>query len=81
MKKLVILSISLLFLSGCAVANKMKAQSDMVNSKDAYKSCLIANPDNPDKCEGLRRAYEADLQANKQVKNPFRRSLITIEQE
>ena len=50
-----------LLISGCGIAAKVNARDDMFKSKDAYKACLAANPDNPDKCEALRRAYEADV--------------------
>jgi predicted small secreted protein len=46
--------------NGCVTA---KAGQDMENSRIAYKKCLEEHPDDPDKCEALRRAFEADLNA------------------
>jgi hypothetical protein len=58
-----ILCLALLVAACGGVSAKVNARNDMLKSKDAYKACLPANPDNPDKSEALKRAYEADLKA------------------
>ena len=49
--------------SGCAVAAKVHTRNDMMQSKTEYTDCLRANSSEPQKCAGLKEAYEADLQA------------------
>lgn len=51
------------FSGGCGIAASIRLRNDMESSKTAYKQCLKEHPDDPDKCEALRRAYEADLKA------------------
>ena len=50
-------------LCGCGVAAKVNARNDMEQSKTAYKQCLVQNSTEPRVCDGLKQAYEADLQA------------------
>lgn len=50
-------------LSGCGAPRMMRAADDMEASKAAYKACLTENPSEPSNCEGLRLAYEADVEA------------------
>jgi hypothetical protein len=47
-------------LVGCVVGGE-NAQHDMEASKAAYKACLTARE--PEACDGLRQAYEADRSA------------------
>ncbi len=47
-------------LTGCGVAAMMQSNSDLKASKAAYKCCLEQYPDDPPKCEALKRAYHAD---------------------
>jgi hypothetical protein len=47
-------------LSGCVIGGE-NARHDMEASKAAYKACLATQQ--PEACEGLRQAYEADLRA------------------
>jgi hypothetical protein len=72
MLRLTLILCAVLVVSGCGVAAKVTAREDMQNSKAAYKACLAANPDNPDKCEALRRAYEADIQAYRETSKGLR---------
>jgi hypothetical protein len=51
---------ALFVLCGCVIGAE-NARHDMEASKAAYKSCLVARE--PEACEGLRQAYEADLSA------------------
>ena len=74
MLKLALILCLALLAAGCVSA----AWKDVLKSKDTYKACLAANPDNPDKCESLRRAYEADFQAYEGVWN---RGTISIEEK
>ncbi len=62
MKRLLI-GVALLSLSGCGIAAKIQSRDDMMAAKSAYTDCLANNPQNPGACEGLRLAYQADLQA------------------
>lgn len=48
-------------LTGCRAGSVIQAREDMQNSKSAYKQCLAANFQDPDKCESAKRIYEADL--------------------
>ncbi len=57
------LVVAISILPGCGIAAKVRARNDMEDSKAAYKKCLQQHPENPSKCEGWRRAYEADLEA------------------
>jgi hypothetical protein len=63
MKRFFLLATVAVSLSGCGMAVRMEAHSDLETSKAAYKSCLAANPANVSACESLRLAYEADLKA------------------
>ncbi len=63
MKRFFLLATVAVSLSGCGVAVRMEAHSDLEASKAAYKSCLAAKPASPSDCESLRLAYEADLKA------------------
>jgi hypothetical protein len=47
-------------LSACVIGGE-NARHDMEASKAAYNDCLAARE--PEACEGLRQAYEADLSA------------------
>lgn len=58
-----LLMIVLAFTHGCGTADKVRARKDMENSQAVYKRCLEQYPDDPSRCEALRRAYEADVQA------------------
>jgi hypothetical protein len=49
-------------LSACGVAAKVNARNDLEQSKAAYKQCLAQYADSPNKCAGLRVAYQTDLQ-------------------
>jgi hypothetical protein len=57
----IILVVNLAFANSCGTTAKAKARKDMENSKAAYKKCLRQYPDDPSKCEALKRAYEEDL--------------------
>ena len=47
-------------LGGCGLAARVDARNDYQASATNYKSCLTANPANPQACEGLRLAMETD---------------------
>lgn len=49
-----------LFLSGCGIADHYTAQSRMEKSEDSYRTCVVANPTNEDKCATLKAIYEED---------------------
>lgn len=69
-----------LFLSGCGVAAMQQSRTDMINAKHEYEACLKANPNNPDKCEALRRAFKADLETYEATRNGLRPGgVISIE--
>ena len=50
-------------LVGCAITAEMRAREDMEQSKAAYKQCLGQYSQDPNHCEALKRAYEADITA------------------
>ena len=54
---LIALALALL-LSGCVIGGE-NARHDVEASKATYKACLAARE--PEACDGLRQAYEADL--------------------
>jgi hypothetical protein len=54
--------------SACAISARVRARQEMEASKASYKSCLSKNPSDPSQCEGLRQAYEADLESYKALK-------------
>jgi len=67
----------LALLIGCGPTLGMRAWKELEKSKAAYKECLMTHSENPDKCEGLRKAYEADVKAYRAIMG---RS-VTIEEE
>jgi hypothetical protein len=71
MKRLFIVPVLAVLLSGCGVAAKVNARHDMEASKVAYKACLAERGQDAAACDGLRQAYEADLLA-------IERSLNTV---
>lgn len=52
-----------LMLGACGLAAKINARNDMTTSKEQYKNCLIKHSSNPSACEGLKLAYNADMNA------------------
>ncbi len=64
----IILIVIIAFSNSCGIAAKVRARNDMEDSKAAYKRCLQQNPDDPSKCEALKRAFEADLKAYRETK-------------
>lgn len=78
----VILIISVTFANGCGIAAKVRARDDMEASKAAYKRCLEQNPNDPSKCEGLKRAFEADLKAYRETSKGIRPGYtISVDQD
>lgn len=78
----IILVISVALSNGCGIAAKVRARDDMEISKAAYKRCLEQNPDNPSKCEALKRAYEADLKAYRETSKGIRPGYtISVDQD
>jgi hypothetical protein len=75
-----ILSVVLIsVLAGCGVAAKVRARNDMEVSKAAYKECLRREKA---ECEGLRQAYDADLQAYRATSNALRNGpMVVMEHE
>lgn len=67
MKKVLIGLMCLFFLAGCGPTLGMGAWKELKESKTIYKECLMRHPENPKKCEGLRRAYEADMKAYRAI--------------
>jgi hypothetical protein len=63
----VILLVVLAFANSCGLADKAKARDDMENSRAAYEKCLQQYPEDPSKCEALKRAYEADFETYRQA--------------
>jgi len=50
-------------LCSCGLKAKVDSRNDMIESKKEYKDCLKQNPDNISKCDGMKKAYEADMKA------------------
>ena len=67
MKRLFIVPVLAVLLSGCGVAAKVNARHDMEASKVAYKACLAERGQDAAACDGLRQAYEADLLAYRAI--------------
>ena len=57
-----ILAVVLAGATSCGTTAKGRARNEMDNSKAAYEKCLQQNPDDPSRCEALKRAYEVDLE-------------------
>ena len=70
-KNLIVLLL-MVICAGCGIAAKVRARNDMENSKTAYKQCLQQHLNDLEQCEGLKRAYEADLKAYKATSNGVR---------
>ena len=66
---LIFVIISLTALTGCLDVARVKASKDLEDSKAAYKKCLEQNPDDPSKCDVLKKIYEADLEAYNALKS------------
>ena len=60
MKQLLVVPALIALLSGCVFGGE-DARHDMEASRTGYKACLATRE--PEACEGLRQAYEADLRA------------------
>jgi hypothetical protein len=60
LRRLLIVPALAALLVGCVVGGE-NALHDMERSKAAYKACLAARE--PEACDGLRQAYEADRSA------------------
>ena len=58
----IILLLALAFANSCGTADKARAKKDMENSRAAYEKSLQQYPDDPSKCEALKRAYEAGVE-------------------
>jgi len=54
MKKVLIGLMCLFFLVGCGPTLRMRAWKELKESKAIYKECLMRQPENLKKCEGLR---------------------------
>ena len=52
---------------GCGTGAKARAKENMENSKAAYEKCLQQYPDDPSRCEALKKAFEADWEAYRQA--------------
>jgi len=50
-------------MNSCGTGDQVRAKNAMLTSMAAYARCLEQNPDDPSKCEALKRAYEADRRA------------------
>jgi membrane-bound lytic murein transglycosylase len=61
------LVVVLAFANSCGTTAKARARNDMENSKATYEKCLRQNPDDPSKCEALKRAYEADFETYREA--------------
>ena len=82
MGKHLFIAIVALSIAGCAVAAKVRARDDMEASKAAYTECLKRESD-LSKCEGLKRAFEADLKAYRATSEALknRGGTVVIEKE
>jgi hypothetical protein len=79
--KIVFITVVVLSIAGCAVAAKVRARNEMESSKAAYTECLKRESD-LSKCEGLERAFEADLKAFRATSGALQDSdTIVIEKE
>jgi hypothetical protein len=75
---LCVLSLSTLLFPACEITKHYNARNaardELVASQAAYQTCLKQNSEHPEKCEGLRRAFEADLKTfealDATLKNP-----------
>jgi hypothetical protein len=68
-------------ISGCGITAKVRARDDMEQSKVAYKECLGQHSQDPNQCEGLRRAYEADIAAYRATSSGVRSGAVVDVQE
>ncbi len=59
--------VALALANGCGSTAKAEAKRDLENSQAAYERCLQQNPGDPSKCEALKRAYEADVEAYREA--------------
>jgi hypothetical protein len=51
--------VSVLWLAGCSIPEKIAARNEAEKSADNYKQCMAANATTPKRCEELRLAMEA----------------------
>ena len=72
MKKLAAFFLLSCLLAGCGTTlwtspgqEMQQRRSEVLASKEAYTKCLEQNPSEPKKCEGYKKAYEANVKAYK----------------
>lgn len=59
----VLLLVGAICLGGCGareIASTLDAKANFRTSSEQYRSCIAANPANPDACNGQRALMEAD---------------------
>ena len=64
---LVFILLAAQILMGCATGDQLKARNAMEASRAAYEKCLEQNPLDHSKCEPLKRKYDADLKAYREL--------------
>jgi hypothetical protein len=76
------LAVVLLALAACGCAGMaiIRARNDLEQSKAQYKDCLQHYADAVERCEGVRRSYEADLKVYQATTRALQAG-ITIEGE
>jgi hypothetical protein len=52
---------------GCATGDRLKAKNAMEASRAAYEKCLEQHPLDHSKCEALKRKYDSDLKAYREL--------------
>jgi hypothetical protein len=71
----IFLLVALAFPNGCGTTAKAQARNYIENYRAAYEKCLQQYPYDPFKCEGLKRAFEADLEAYREASKGMSPSL------
>ena len=56
-----------LLINSCATEDQVRAKTAMEASRAAYEKCREQNPADPSKCESLKRVYEADAMAYREL--------------
>jgi hypothetical protein len=64
---LVFILLAAQILIGCATGDQLKAKNAMEALQAAYEKCLEQNPLDHSKCEPLKRKYDADLKAYREL--------------
>jgi hypothetical protein len=78
MKKICIVILAVLFITGCVGFPRTDAMSDLQKSKASYKECLANNPNDSAKCEALKQLFEVDRDTVESMGNQKPKPIVLL---